>query len=79
MSGGGSVLERVALVLSLPLPVSLPVAADLLGCHVQLAGDVLEAVAILIGEDDGATQFCTCSSTQGQRVLLGLLVRLSGD
>lgn len=48
--------EHLVRVLALPIPVGLPVAADLLRGNLQLAGDVLEAVPVaLVGYDDGVT------------------------
>ena len=66
-------------MVTLPVTVSLPVAAHLLRRDVQLAGYALKTVTIaLVGYDDGMTEPDPRPRTQGKRVFLCLLVCLSG-
>ena len=74
-----SAFDRFARMVTQPVAVSLPVAAHLLRRNVQLAGYALEAVAVtLVGYDDCTTEPDTCPRSEGKRVLLCLLVCLSG-
>lgn len=62
----------------MPVTIRLAVTPDLLCRHFQLTGDVLEAVAALIGYDDGLAEPDTRPRSESKRVFLGLLVSLSG-